>query len=173
MSVPSSGPRQVQAIASLGLLSSGTPGRPVSRSRGDTPSSDDPKGARGRSTARLSPTSHATQSSSRGSLDDQPPHTYPATARTATLRHRSANTMTRNEGQTSSSNSSGTKTRSEESKQTPGSTSTRRTMNTSSQSQEGRGTVDLASSRSENSSRDPAQSTASRTTGDASGPTTP
>ena len=39
MSVPSSGPRRVQAIASMGLLSSGTPGRPISRSRGVTPSS--------------------------------------------------------------------------------------------------------------------------------------
>src|SRR3954468_18120114 len=81
--------------------------------------------------------------------------------------------MTRNEGQTNSPTSSGTKTRFEESKPTQDSTSTRRTTNTSSQSQEGRGTADLANLRPESSSRDPAQSTASRTTGDASGPVTP
>src|SRR3954465_15453446 len=81
--------------------------------------------------------------------------------------------MTRNKGQTNLPTSSGTKTRSEESKPTPGLTSTRRTMNTYSQSQEGRGTADPANLQPESSSRAPAQSKASRTTGDASGPVTP
>src|SRR3954471_1370831 len=51
---------------------------------------DDPKGARGKSTARPNPTIHATQPSSRGSLGDQPPHAYLATVRTTTLKRRLA-----------------------------------------------------------------------------------
>ena len=43
MLVPSSELRRVPATASLGLLSSGTPGRPIVRSRGVTPSSVAPE----------------------------------------------------------------------------------------------------------------------------------
>ena len=133
---------------------------------------DDPKGARGRSTTRISPMSHMTQSRSEGSPDESP-HAHLTTAKTATQKRRSASTTTQNGDQTNSPTSSGTKTRFEESKQTPGSTSTRRTTSTFLQSQEGRDTVGQADSRSENSSQDPEQYTTSRTIGDASGPTTP
>ena len=70
---------------------------------------DDPKGAHGRSMARLHPVNHATQPSSQRSLDDQPPREHLTTVRTATPRQRLASTMTQIEGQTNSPTSSGTK----------------------------------------------------------------
>src|ERR1043165_7618968 len=66
---------------------------------------DDPKGARGRSTVRINPMSHTTQSRSRGS-PDEPLHTHLTTSKTATQRHRSASTMTWNGDQTNSPASS-------------------------------------------------------------------
>ena len=81
----------------------------ASRTTAKEGGTDDPKGARGRYTTRIPPASHATQSSSRQPLDDQPPHEYLTPVSTVTLRPQSASTTTQIEGQTNSPTSSGTK----------------------------------------------------------------